>query len=333
MYAGLYALDLYGYYPFRDLVIGRALAAGGTGLLLSTALRWGLRWLQAHARRLRLFFGSLWLAVFAGAVWYASATYLGYVIDPFRGLFERNVPPISMLASYILTMVLWAFMYLGVTTWRTNQAQQQRMLKLEAQAHEARLQMLRYQLNPHFLFNALNSISALADEDPPRIKAMVNELSGFLRYSLLDPEAALVPLRDELRAIERYLAVEQIRFEEDLVTEVAATPAAAAVRIPAFLLLPLVENAIKYGQQTSPTPLRIRVSGAVEGARLVVTVANTGRWVAPGTAGLPTASTGTGLRNVQQRLEAAYPGTHTLKHAAVEGWVLLIFAIPLSEDA
>ena len=178
--------------------------------------------------------------------------------------------------------------------------------------------MLRYQLNPHFFFNALNTIGALADENPQRVKTAVRELSGFLRYTLLDEEALNVPLRDEVEAAEHYLAVEKIRFEDDLHVAVDLDAEAGRWVVPSFLVLPLVENAVKHGQYTSPTPLRIRVTGTVAEAALVVEVANTGHWreEAPNGDG-----TGTGLDNVRRRLKAQHPDQHRLTFREDDGWV------------
>jgi LytS/YehU family sensor histidine kinase len=181
--------------------------------------------------------------------------------------------------------------------------------------------MLRYQLNPHFLFNALNSIGALAGEAPDRVQRMVGELSGFLRYSLLDAERLEVLLRDELRAVAHYLEVEKVRFEDDLEVRIELDPEAARRPLPAFLVLPLVENAIKHGRRTSGMPLRIEVAARIEqGSSLRIEVKNTGTWAAPSQTS-PAAGTDTGLLNVRERLRAHYDGRHTFDVHEEGGWV------------
>jgi LytS/YehU family sensor histidine kinase len=181
--------------------------------------------------------------------------------------------------------------------------------------------MLRYQLNPHFLFNALNSIGALAGEAPERVQRMIGELSGFLRYSLLDAERLEVLLRDELRAVEHYLAVEKVRFEDDLEARIELEPDAARRPLPAFLVLPLVENAIKHGQRTSAMPLRIEVAARIEqGSSLLIEVKNTGSWVAASSS-THASGTDTGLPNVRERLQAHYRGRHTFDVFEDGGWV------------
>nr|WP_272502137.1 histidine kinase [Salinibacter ruber] len=187
--------------------------------------------------------------------------------------------------------------------------------------------MLRYQLNPHFFFNALNTIGALADENPQRVKTAVHELSGFLRYTLLDEEALNVPLRDEVEAAEHYLAVEKIRFEDDLRVDVSLDGAAGRQVVPSFLVLPLVENAIQHGPYTSPTPLHVRMTGTLTEDVLVVEVANTGHWRAPPDAD----GTGTGLDNVRRRLATQHPDRHRLAVTEDDGWVRV--RIELDTDA
>ncbi len=122
--------------------------------------------------------------------------------------------------------------------------------------------MLRYQLHPHFLFNALNSLRALIGEDADKARNMVTALSGFLRYSLLPTDAQEVALREELTSIRRYLEIEQIRFEDRLLVSFEVEPAAEGCRIPGFLLHPLVENAVKYGAQSGASPLRVRIAAS-----------------------------------------------------------------------
>ena len=195
------------------------------------------------------------------------------------------------------------------------------------EATVARLRMLRYQLNPHFFFNALNTIGALADEDPGRVKTAVRELSGFLRYTLLDEDGTEAALDDEMRAVGHYLAVEKIRFEDDLQVTVDVSPEAGRHPVPAFLVLPLVENAVKHGQRTSPSPLRIRITGRCDEDTLVLEVANTGHWREERTA---TPGTDTGLDNVRTRLRTRYPDRHRLTKTADDGWVRVRIEIDVS---
>lgn len=203
--------------------------------------------------------------------------------------------------------VAWTALYFGIRHYLDLQASKETALKAEALAHKARLDMLRYQLNPHFLFNSLNSINALISRNPSKAEVMIEELAEFLRYTLAREQRELVRLGQEFDAIRHYLAIEKIRFEEKLEIEEHSTLEAQAWKVPSFLVHPLVENAIKYGMHTSPMPLKLRLSAKVANGVLQIKVTNSGSW-APATdcLGNP-ASTGIGLQNIRERLKAYYP--------------------------
>jgi len=204
-----------------------------------------------------------------------------------------------------------------VKFWLGWRMQKERAEKADALAHSAQLQMLRYQLNPHFLFNALNSIRALIDEDKESAKQMVTELSKFLRYSLVSKDVTDVPLRDELEALRHYFAIQKIRYDERLGVVFEIDPETENIIVPGFLLHPIAENAIKFGMQTSGNPLQIRVAAQRTPQRLEIAISNTGMWVEPASekSGF-TDGTGTGLTNVRHRLANAFPDTHRfdIKH-------------------
>jgi two-component system LytT family sensor kinase len=159
--------------------------------------------------------------------------------------------------DYAFVMLAWSAAYLGIEFWRYSRLQEQRALEAKALAREAQLQSLSYQLNPHFLFNALNSIRALIQEDEQKAREMVTQLSEFLRYTLLNPPLDEIPLREEVDALRRYLAIEKARFEDRLTISLDVDRAAEERVVPGFLLHPLVENAIKHGMRTSPRPLPV----------------------------------------------------------------------------
>jgi two-component system LytT family sensor kinase len=220
-------------------------------------------------------------------------------------------------------LLAWSALYLGLKHRQDLVAERERSLQATAWAREAQLEMLRYQLQPHFLFNALNSLRALIGEDPARAREMVTELSGFLRYSLLPAGTADVPLADELASVRRYLAIEQVRFESRLRVRFDVDAGAEARRVPSFLLHPLAENAIKYGVRTCPGAMDLVVAARVEEERLVIEIANTGRWLGNGADRAEPMETGAGvgLANVRQRLERLYPGRHQFHVGQDDGWV------------
>ncbi len=198
---------------------------------------------------------------------------------------------------------------------RELRAQRERTLKAETLAREAELQMLRYQLSPHFLFNALNSVRSLIEEDKKLAWEMLTQLSEFLRYSLISSDQKVAPFSREVEAIRNYFQIQSIRFEENLETEIGVSEEAETVPIACFLVHPLVENAVKYGMQTSPRPLKIVLTGEVKNNNLIITVSNTGRLVAPeceeALVNGSGCGTGTGLKNIRQRLELMHPGSHS----------------------
>lgn len=326
IYGVVYYVTLRPYNPFPAIVQQQALWATGLGLLVSSLLGWAYYALGIS----RWHWGWQSLAVALGSVGFGlawaglnhwGATY----IDPFElpvmayvGVLPGQGSMLSHPAAFPMILLVWSGSYLGIAFWHERQVQQQRVFQADAEAQRARLQMLRYQLNPHFFFNALNTINALADESPRRVKEAVHELSGFLRYSLLDDDTLMVALDKEIEAVKHYLAIEKMRFEDDLQVRIDMDAAAKHQTVPAFLVLPLIENAVKHGQHTSPFPLRVRLTATLTDDRLRIAVANTGhlRTDAP-----TDESTDTGLTNVQARLQAQYPDAHRFALTEDDGWV------------
>jgi hypothetical protein len=221
-----------------------------------------------------------------------------------------------------ITLALFSLLFLAVDHWWQLRAQREKAREATSLAQQAQLQMLRYQLNPHFLFNSLNSIRAMILREPERARQIVTELSEFLRYSL-NGRGHESTIGEEIQAIENYLAIQRIRFEEKLVVTEAVDPALLSFVLPCFLVHPLVENAVKYGMETCELPLRLEIEIASDGPGLRIRVSNTGRLM-PATAaqaGGVCDGTGTGLRNVARRLELGYPGRHTFTVSERDGWV------------
>lgn len=189
---------------------------------------------------------------------------------------------------------------------------------------KARLEVLRYQLNPHFLFNALNSVCSQIIREPVAARTMVVRLADFCRLTLHRPgtEEAAMTIGEELTLLRAYLEIEQARLGELIAVEISSDPAADAFRIPPFLLLPLVENAVKYGAATNVERLVVRLTVHRDPAGVVeIEVANTGTWVAPGSHSAP--SHGIGLDNLRQRLARYFPSAHEFTSTARDGWVTM----------
>ena len=227
-----------------------------------------------------------------------------------------------LINSRGLPLLGWTFLYLGIKTRREMIREEERTEKATALAQTAQLQMLRYQLNPHFLFNAMNSIRALIDEDVMKARELITELSEFLRYSLDSKHYANVPLRHEIEAIQHYFAIQKKRYEDKLEVVYEIEPEAGDFPVLSFLIHPLVENAVKYGMRTSSLPLVVHLTAKIRDGALMIEVGNTGRWVEPGEQdGRINGGTGTGLENVRRRLENAFPNHHRFEVVEKEGCV------------
>lgn len=202
-----------------------------------------------------------------------------------------------------------------------------RMLKAEAIARESEVRQLQEQMNPHFLFNALNAVVA-SKHDPEAVESVTRDLSDFLRFTL-GQARTYEPLSRELQALEKYLAVQQARFGENLVCRIACDRAAHSVLVPPMLIQPLLENALHYGADTSTMPLKVEVTAKVADGRLEVVVANTGRWVSPDT----TRSPSTGIRSLRKRLELLNGDAATVDTVIDPdldgGWVRVVIRMPV----
>jgi sensor histidine kinase YesM len=256
-----------------------------------------------------IIFGIIWTAAETLYLWSTLADY-----DLSRILPRK--PRTALI--YAVTIMAWSAIYFGVEYWKQLQTERENTLQAKILAEKAQLEMLRYQVNPHFLFNAMNSIRASIDEDKVRAKQMVTQLSEFLRHSLLNGKMKEIPLRDELEAVQNYLAIEKIRFEEDLEIEFDIEEQSKDFKIPGFLLNPLVENSIKHGFRTSPKPLLIKISARLNNKQLMLEVANTGKLEGNSDSN----GTKIGLKNVRERLTKLFSDKSTFELIVKEGWVI-----------
>jgi len=181
--------------------------------------------------------------------------------------------------------------------------------RLESQASTAQLAMLRYQLNPHFLFNTLNSISTLVLlKQTERANAMLARLSSFLRYTLANEPTAKVTLAQEVETLKLYLEIEKMRFEDRLRPHFRIEPETIGARLPSLLLQPLIENAIKYAVTPAENGADIWITAGREGQAVRIEVADNGNGDGAEISASP--STGVGLANIRDRLSQAYGGAH-----------------------
>ena len=210
----------------------------------------------------------------------------------------------AILLNFAL-LAAWSALYYGINYYLLLEEEIDQRGRLESQASSAQLAMLRYQLNPHFLFNTLNSISTLVLlKQTERANAMLARLSSFLRYTLANEPTAQVTLAQEVETLKLYLEIEKMRFEDRLRPHFRIDPATIGARLPSLMLQPLIENAIKYAVTPSETGADIWISATREGESVRIEVADNG---AGGQDALvATQSTGVGLANTKDRLAQAY---------------------------
>jgi len=203
---------------------------------------------------------------------------------------------LSVLLYVLLVIIFQA--YLLFTKYQTEET---RSSQLRAELADARLRTLKMQLQPHFLFNTLHSISALNLASPQKANQMIARLGDFLRMTLERSDEQMVTLDEELEFLRCYLEIEQIRFSDRLTVEYDVPPETLSAQVPHLILQPIVENAVKHGLQTSAKPLKIKISAEVSSHKLILEVANSGALNGNSNGG-----TKIGLKNVGERLEKLF---------------------------
>jgi LytS/YehU family sensor histidine kinase len=218
------------------------------------------------------------------------------------------------VASALMLHLAWSGLYFGIKFSRQLRQQKEAALKAQAMAHEAQLKMLRYQLNPHFLFNTLNAISTLVlDGRRDTANGMVGSLSAFLRYSLDSDPVQRVTLAQEIDATNLYLDIEQLRFGERLRVHLNVTPEARTALVPSLILQPLIENAIKYAVSKREEGGTIEIEARCASGYLHIALRDDG----PGCENFHERQDGhgVGLRNTQERLRVLYADDQTFRIA------------------
>lgn len=280
----------------------------------------------------------LLVAMFA---WRAGSRPARYFVLSFGLLFVVMIPnatiwllglPLGMSTLSLMMGSALEVMMLSLALSDRLARLQSDMIGARHAEEKARLELLRYQLNPHFLFNALNSIYGLVYPHSRSAGDLVRRLADFCRSSFMHDGDRPRTLGEEIAMLRSYLDIEQVRWRERLVISYDIDPAFDRVSLPAFLLLPLAENAIKHGGATSPGVLTLRVITRASGADAVeIEVTNTGRWQ-PADEPRTVASTGIGLENVRARLARSFPGRHRIETSARDGWVTVVLRLVPAES-
>lgn len=312
---------------------GYIFVATSAGILLSEAMRFGFQrlWNKPPATR---FLGSPLLVLAAAALW--AAFKFGGSLWLYGN--ERD-EHLSVLATYwfsysFLILTTWAALYYGIKYYQASQAQQAKTLRAESMAHQAQLKMLRYQLNPHFLFNTLNAISTLIlDNDGHTANKMVMRLSQFLRHSLDNDPMQTVTLVKEVEALMLYLDIEKVRFADRLGVRLDLQGESPLALVPSLLLQPLVENAIKYGIAQLEWGGEISIKARVFAGELLLEVSDNGPGMSDRELGLIGKGYGVGIRNTCERLHALYGDDQRVRFRnRPEGGLSVNIRIPYEQE-
>jgi LytS/YehU family sensor histidine kinase len=302
--------------------------------LLLTATGYSLTLLLATLfRRLIAMRALLTVALSLAAVVIASGAFSVIETWSVATFIKPDFKPVGVeyLGPILLNFALlaaWAALYYGINYYLLLEEQIDQREKLESQASTAQLAMLRYQLNPHFLFNTLNSISTLVLlKQTERANAMLARLSSFLRYTLVNEPSAKVTLAQEVETLKLYLEIEKMRFEDRLRPHFKIESETIGARLPSLLLQPLIENAIKYAVTASESGADIWITAHREGESVRIEVADNGNGDNAGLTATP--STGVGLANIKDRLAQAYGAAHAFTTKKNErGGFSVIIEIP-----
>jgi signal transduction histidine kinase len=248
------------------------------------------------------------------------------ILVTFAAIFDFIIPwgrfPRGMELEYLFVMLAWATGFAALTLSTESAAQREELISRQLQIQNAKLSLLAAQLNPHFLFNSLNTIKSLAAEDPARTREIVTRLASFLRRAIALDRTSSVPLQTELDLARDYLSVEEARFETGLEVSYDIDPDVNHVTVPPLILQPLLENAIKHGDADGDGVLRIKLSAIQtnEGAEIVIS--NTGKLSNQSGEGI-------GLPLTKSRLAHLYGVDHTFSLSQKGDRVIARMLIPL----
>ena len=321
-------------WSFLILVLIEAVTGFSISLILSVIYR------QLINRRALVTWGITGVVLPIAVIVYAFID--AWVIGLYRSDTSSGFAQLLLGVIYIDGTLLgaWSALYYAINFYVQIEEQSDQLIRLENQATQAQLAMLRYQLNPHFLFNTLNSISTLVLlKQTEAANAMLTRLSSFLRYTLTTEPEGQVTVAQEVETLKLYLDIERMRFEERLRTKFNIEEAVKPGLLPSLLLQPLVENAIKYAVSPQESGAEITISAQLVGSTLRITVSDTG----PGLQSAMTdnrlsgvtfdggeqVSTGVGLANTRDRLAQAYGEFHRFEIVdAPEGGFTVTIEIP-----
>ncbi|MDP3437299.1 MAG: histidine kinase [Bacteroidales bacterium] len=277
-------------------------------IAITTLLRYLFKQLPLNRFSINIYITIITTAALVSSVlWYLSDTLftLLYYDYPISAIYQITFNSFAkrVIGIFIL-LAFWCASYFIINLfyrWKLEREDKERALY---NALKAKMEVLKNQINPHFLFNSLNSISAMVDENPSRAQLIIDELASFLRYTLTYKESSRIELKKEIAFIKNYIYIQTIRFEEKLEFYINIDPRTESLMVPPAILYPIVENAVKHGMETSELPLKIYITSFYDKERITLSVKNTGRWVDYSSE--KSSGTNTGLMNVKERLYCEY---------------------------
>jgi len=290
-------------------------------LTIIIMLIYSYRWALKSKKKYVLYTEIVLFALFGPILFLYLGTWLEML---FR---IKGVLPITfnLLAKYspgvsLIILFLSATYFLTHFILQTGK-QRETAHKAETLAKDVQLKMLRYQINPHFLFNVLNTIYTLIDENTEKAKKLVIDMSEYYRYTL-NKQQLTISIEKEVESILKYLEIQKTRFEEEFEYEISVDKSAKSVLIPSFIIHLLIENAVKYGTKTMKQKLVVRLSVILENKKLSIRVANTGKLVSPTPSSENNNSgTGNGIDNLKNRLGLYYSDNYSFSLDEEGGWV------------
>lgn len=248
-----------------------------------------------------------------------------YGFDYFASL--KGIVLLRRILNTSVLFGLWSALYFLINLIYTLQDEKLNKERALLLASEFRMEVLKNQINPHFLFNSLNSISALVPENSTKALKMIDELSDFLRFTLIHKHDNRITLEEELKFIRHYIYVQVIRFEEKLECNYNIEPDALRCKVMPAILYPIVENAIKHGMNTSTFPLKVEIGTRLHPGQLEIYVKNSGTWINHELS--VSNSTHTGLENVIERLKCEYADKASLDITKESEFVKVILKFPV----
>ena len=305
-----------------------------TGLAFSPLLYGLVRWSERLPLPVRVLVVGTGVVAVSWIVSRADASMLAWGRARFRPEGEQMNLLAATANNFLIYVWIYALYTLALVQMRLSARMRDREKQLaqaQAAAHQAQLAALRFQLNPHFLFNTLNAISTLiVTGRNAEAELMLQKLSDFLRTSLSSDPEGVITLQDELATVEAYLDIESVRFGDRLAVETHAPEELMDAVVPSFLMQPLVENAVKYAVAPARRTVTIRIEASADGEDLVLMVEDDG----DGHDRVATrAGTGVGLQNVRRRLQALYGERGVLEAAPRARGFLAIVRLPLQHAA